>query len=142
MKLLHAMVWRLLMPSLFFAAASICVAQTPMMLGSSDNTSSDSNASLRIVEPAEGETVANNNGNVIVSLQAGPALADGTVELLLDGHPVEARRDGNAFFLSGVERGTHHLQARSISANGETAQSDPVTFNLWHASALFRRSAP
>ena len=139
MRFLHATLQQLLIVSLFAANAHLCVAQPPMIGVSGDSGSSGSSPPVRIVEPADGATIHDNNGNMIVKVEEEPTLAAGTIEFFLDGQPVAARQDGDAFIVSGVERGTHNLQARSIGANGETAQSDPITFTLWKASALFRR---
>lgn len=110
------------------------------MIGASGDTgASDSSSPVRIVEPGEGATIHDNNGTMTVKIEEAPALAAGKVELFIDGRPVAARQDGDVFVVSGIDRGTHSLQARAIGSNGETAQSAPVTFSIWRASALFRR---
>ncbi|MGH8695707.1 MAG: hypothetical protein ACREVS_04480 [Burkholderiales bacterium] len=93
---------------------------------------------VAIVQPANEETVHDNQGNVVVQVTASPTLAPGDrVALLLDGRTV-AQQMGTTFTLSGVERGTHTLHAQVVDANGATlATSPPVTFYMWQASRLF-----
>lgn len=95
-------------------------------------------ASVAIVQPANEETVHDNQGNVVVQVAVSPSLAPGDrVALLLDGRSVGAQMD-TTFALSGIDRGTHTLQAQIVDANGATLlASRPVTFYMWQASRLF-----
>jgi hypothetical protein len=93
---------------------------------------------VAIVQPANDETVHDNQGNVAVQVAVSPSLTAGAgIVVLLDGQPV-ARQTDATFALSGIERGTHTLQAQVVGAGGATlAASPPVTFHMWQASRLF-----
>ena len=90
---------------------------------------------VAIVQPANEETVHDNQGNVAVQVAVSPGLAPGDrIVLVLDGRPVR-QQTGTTFALSGVERGAHTLQAQVVDANGATlAASRPVTFYMWQAA--------
>ncbi len=96
-----------------------------------------------IVQPEVDETVHDNNGNVWVQVALEPYLARGhEVALLLDGETI-SQWPAVTFGLTGLERGTHTLQALITDSNGDVVvASEPVTFNMWQASLLFpvRRS--
>jgi hypothetical protein len=98
---------------------------------------------VAIVQPANDETVHDNLGNVAVQVAVSPNLGPGTaIALLLDGQPA-AQAATTAFALAGVERGTHTLEAQVRDANGATlATSQPVSFHMWQASALFPSRKP
>jgi hypothetical protein len=99
--------------------------------------------SIAIVQPADDETVHDNQGNVGVQVAVSPGLAPGAgIVLLLDGQPVAQETDAT-FLLSGVERGTHTLEAQVVDASGATlAASQPITFHMWQASRLFPSRKP
>lgn len=98
---------------------------------------------LRIVRPADGDTVRNNNGEVPVELQAEPGLQPGhLVRLSLDGVPVSGDFDGLAINLNNVERGSHGLSAAIHDAAGSRlVASDVVQFTMRQASILNRPEA-
>lgn len=91
-----------------------------------------------VVQPANEQTVHDNDGNVTVRVAVTPGLAPGhRVVLLLDGRPI-GQQMGGTFPLSGIERGAHTLQAQVVDSNGKTLiASHPVTFYMWQASRLF-----
>lgn len=95
---------------------------------------------LRIVVPADEETVHDNNGDVRVVVRVSRPLdakAGDRIVLLLDGHAA-ARGRTTRFELKNVDRGTHNLQAQLAAADGSTLEASPVvTFYLWRASRLF-----
>lgn len=93
---------------------------------------------VAIVQPANEETVHDNEGKVVVQVAISPDLAPGDrIVLLLDGRPVGAQ-GGTTFALSGIERGAHTLQAQVVDASSAPlTASAPVTFHLWQASRLF-----
>jgi hypothetical protein len=95
-------------------------------------------ANVAIVQPGNEDTVQDNQGNVVVQVAVSPSLAPGDrIVLMLDGRPVGTRMDPS-FTLSGIDRGTHTLQAQVVGASGATlAASQPVTFHMWQASRLF-----
>lgn len=88
-----------------------------------------------IVQPEAEQTVHDNGGNVVVNVALEPGLARGhEVVLLLDGETI-SQWPAVSFGLTGLERGTHTLQALITDSNGDVvAASEPVTFNMWQAS--------
>jgi hypothetical protein len=98
---------------------------------------------IAIVQPADDETVHDNLGNVTVQVAVSPGLAQGNrIVLLLDGQPV-AQGAATGFALSGIERGSHALQAQVVGSGGATlAASPPVNFHMWQASKLFPSRKP
>ena len=115
------------------AAALAGAAVTPLGLAQAPGS-----YNVAIVQPANEETVHDNQGNVAVQVAVSPGLAPGDrIVLVLDGRPVR-QQTGTTFALSGVERGAHTLQAQVVDANGATlAASPPVAFHMWQASRLF-----
>ena len=95
---------------------------------------------LRIVVPADGETVHDNNGDVRIVVRVSRPLEAGAgdrIVLLLDGHAAASGRT-TRFELKDVDRGTHNLQARVAAADGSVLEASPVvTFYLRRASRLF-----
>jgi len=98
-------------------------------------------AGLAITSPTAKQTLHDNSGNVSVSvaLEDGAVLPKGyRIRLLLDGQPAAADARATSFDLSGVERGSHRLQALIVDARGRViARSEPVTFYMRQASRLF-----
>lgn len=97
-------------------------------------------AGLAITSPSPGETVHDNAGNVSVALNVedGAVLPPGyRIRLLLDGEPAVPDGSGTRFQLSGIDRGTHELQALIVDEDGRVlTRSEPVTFSVWQASRL------
>ncbi len=97
-------------------------------------------SSIDIAQPANGETVFNNEGDVEVKIVVRPALraaAGDRIALAVDGEVASTQAQGR-FALIGIARGTHTLQARVVDRAGDTLlASAPLTFHLWHASRLF-----
>lgn len=93
---------------------------------------------IAVTMPANDQTVHSNTGEVDVAVRMAPPLAAGeTIVITLDEREM-ARGPQRQVQLTGVERGTHVLQARIIDRDGKTVgQSDPVTFHMWQASRLF-----
>ena len=94
--------------------------------------------SIDIVQPNAGGSVRNNEGKVPVSILLDPSLQPGhRVSLIVDGRPLSATFDGLAIELSGVQRGSHELQAVVADASGKRLiQSSPVQFTMRQASRL------
>lgn len=88
--------------------------------------------------PANDQTVHSNTGEVDVAVRVAPRLTAGeTIVITLDEREV-ARGPQQQVQLTGIERGTHVLQARVLGRDGKTiARSEPVTFHMWQASKLF-----
>ena len=93
---------------------------------------------IAITQPANEETVHDNEGNVAVQVAVSPSLAPGDrVVVLLDGQPAGKWAD-TTLTLSGVERGAHTLEARVVGPGGSMlVASQPITFYVWQASRLF-----
>jgi hypothetical protein len=112
--------------------------------GTVDGSVFDAYQALRIVQPPDGGTVRDNNGQVTVSLEAEPGLQPGHhVRLTLDGVQVKGEFDGLSIVLSNVRRGTHGLTAAIHDAAGaRLIVSEPASFTMRQASALNRPSVP
>ena len=97
--------------------------------------------SLEIVSPTQEEVLWNIEGQLDVSMRLEPRLQSGhSVELLLDGEPVEGMRPGSMQArLSEVYRGVHVLTANVRDRNGQLLiESQPRTFAVQQTSILNR----
>ena len=96
-------------------------------------------SSIEIVSPRDQETVHDNSGRVAVRVSVqSETLRQGSLAVLLDGHRYGEPQRSRSFKLQGVERGEHQLRVVLLDESGrEVAASQPVTFNMWRASALF-----
>jgi hypothetical protein len=94
---------------------------------------------VEVVDPADGVTVFNDNGDVVVRVTVVPGLENGDqVELLVDGLPVAPPSASLEFPLYGIPRGEHLLQARIIDSTGNVGSiSHSSSVNMWQASLLF-----
>lgn len=95
---------------------------------------------VRIVSPQAEETVHDNNGDVAVTVEVSSPLRierGDRIALRLDGK-ILAMESSGQFSLTGLDRGSHTLQALVLAADGSVlAASAETTFYLWHASRLF-----
>ncbi len=96
--------------------------------------------SIAVLLPEEGSTVFDNNGELAVQVAVAPELQAGSgarVRILIDG--TQAAEDARVSFqFSGVDRGSHTIEAQVIGQDGRVLiSSEPVTFQMWHASKLF-----
>jgi len=93
-----------------------------------------------ITQPADGETVFDNEGNVAIRFHVVPSLrseAGHQLLLSIDGLPFAPVSAAGAT-LRGVERGPHTLTASVVDSGGKLlASSSRASFYLWQASALF-----
>lgn len=98
--------------------------------------------SLVITQPAAEETIHDNTGTLAVELALSPALQ------IEQGHRIKLLLDGTAMPVTGttsltlteIDRGAHSLQAAVEDQSGAVLiVSEPVSFYMWRASALFRR---
>ncbi len=97
---------------------------------------------VRIVAPKPEATVHDNNGHLAVTVAVSPPLraASGDrLALRLDGKEASGG-SGPHFELTGIDRGSHTLQAQVLTAGGRViASSPPVIFHMWQASRLLPR---
>ena len=100
-------------------------------------------ASISILQPEADGIVRSNEGVVPVSIALEPTLQPGhRVTLYVDGQAVPGSFDGLAIELSGIERGTHNLQARISDAAGKVLiESSGIRFTL-RQTGLFDRAPP
>lgn len=97
--------------------------------------------SLEILSPSQEEVLWNIEGQLDVSMRLEPRLQqDHSVELLLDGEPVEGLEPGSLQVrLSEVYRGVHVLKANVRDRNGQVLiESQPRTFAVQQTSILNR----
>ena len=96
--------------------------------------SAPSYARFAIVEPANGQSVRANDGNVKVGLSLQPALVPGhSIELIVDGEDGGKTLSGASlnFNLSDLPRGLHTLVARVKNGRGEKlVEAGPVSFHV------------
>jgi hypothetical protein len=91
---------------------------------------------LTLLQPAEGQTIHDNAGRVLVRVAGGAPGA--AYQAYLDGAPAGPVSLSASFMLTGVERGEHRLQVASVDGEGRPlARTAPVTFHMWQASRLF-----
>jgi hypothetical protein len=97
-------------------------------------------SAVTLVVPTNEDTIRDNEGNVKVAVNVVPALrADlgDRIRLSLDGGALESDVGSSEVLLSGLDQGTHILQAVVTDKNGRVlASSDPVEFYLKHWSLL------
>ncbi len=93
------------------------------------------NYQLSISSPSNEETIRDNNGNFIVTLTLAQERPRGALyQLLLDGAPYNQGQASSSFELTGVNRGSHTLQALLVTGNGQTlAQSGVITIFMHQA---------
>jgi hypothetical protein len=96
--------------------------------------------SLRVVSPADEETIHDNNGtvDVVLALEPPPGADAGIrIRVYLDDVPLPETYTSTSLTLSGISRGAHTLRADLVDDRGRAlVSSAPVTFYLWHASLL------
>ncbi len=87
--------------------------------------------SLSVVSPTQNQTIRDNSGQVIISLNATPPLQPGhSFQIILDGKAITTSQQSSAS-LSNVDRGSHTISAKIIDADGKVhAQSKSITFHL------------
>lgn len=92
---------------------------------------------LDLISPLNDQTIWDNNGTVNVSIAMSPKLGPGdAIQLVLDGKVVATSNSTTNFTLTGIDRGTHVLQAQIINSKKKTVKtSNVVTFYLHKAIA-------
>jgi len=97
---------------------------------------------IRITDPVDQETVRDNSGNMLVSVTLKPGLQTPfghKLQLLLDGEPVSTGTATN-FSLTGIDRGTHTLQAIVLGADDAPLASSPTS--AFHLHRAVKRKKP
>ena len=101
---------------------------------------------ISVVEPARGETVRDNQGNVRVALSVEPELneeADHRIRIMLDGRAWGEPSPSLEQTVTGVRRGSHRVSAQVVDERGRVlARSPSVGFYLIVASPLFHPPRP
>lgn len=94
--------------------------------------------SLRVVVPENDETVRSNEGQVRVSIELQPGLAEGhKIRLYLDGSKASGELPTTQVTLQNVERGTHSLAVAVVDATDrELIRSPATTFHLKRLAVL------
>jgi Domain of unknown function (DUF4124) len=97
-------------------------------------------SAVMLVVPTNEDTIRDNAGDVKVAVNVVPSLrADlgDRIRLSLDGGALETDVSSSEVVLSGLDQGTHILQAVVTDKNGRVlASSDPVEIYLKHWSLL------
>ncbi|GAB2685012.1 DUF4124 domain-containing protein [Aliiglaciecola sp. 3_MG-2023] len=90
---------------------------------------------LKIISPADKQTLRNNSGKVSVTAQLEP-VGNGKFEIYLDGELVQTS-PAPSFRLQNVVRGEHSIQVKFIHHTGKIlALSKPRVFYMHQASTL------
>ena len=94
--------------------------------------------SLRVVVPDNDETVRSNEGEVRVSIELQPGLAQGhKIRIYLDGNKASGELPSTQVTLQNVERGTHSLAVAVVDAAGrELIRSPASNFHLRRLAVL------
>lgn len=95
---------------------------------------------VRIIAPADDESIWVNNGNVTVSMIVEPQLDAERGDLIVlnvDGADIGEAQPSTSFQLTNLSRGTHSVSATIVDSNGAVlTSSDTVTFHLHRTSVL------
>ena len=100
----------------------------------------DRYASIRVLSPASGATVFDNNGIVAVEIELSPTLdvtAGHRIRVRLDDAVLAPDRTQFQFQLENVDRGEHWLRIEIVDTVGNTLiTATPVKFHVWRAAVL------
>ncbi len=90
---------------------------------------------LNIISPAEEETLRDNNGNITLSVNISPDLANShQLLLLMDGKVIGPPQRSSIFHLENIDRGEHIFKVQVITQNGkQLALTPPRTVFLHRA---------
>ncbi|MGI9227435.1 MAG: DUF4124 domain-containing protein [Gammaproteobacteria bacterium] len=98
---------------------------------------------VTITSPANEESIRSNEGQVLISYASSPALKfrNGHQYVITLGGAEVYRGTNTSVSLENVDRGTHVVMAKIVTANGRTlASSEPIEFTLHRHSRLQNRS--
>lgn len=94
---------------------------------------------LRLLEPADNQSLRSNNGLVKIRAKLQPAKA-GQYLLIMDGKQL-ARSTSGYFMLENVDRGSHQIQVKFSNQSGKVIASTPLQrFHLQRVSLLINRN--
>jgi len=129
---------RIARPSVSAAQASQSVREQLAALAAVVEPDRSKPSAVTLSAPANEETIRNNDGNVTVAFRVQPEPRSGErIRLTLDGNVVDAEVSPPGIVLSGLDQGTHTLQAAVTDGSGRVlTRSDLVTFYLKHDSTL------
>jgi len=103
------------------------------------------NYQLRIISPANEESIWVNNGNVLVSMVVEPALnaeRDDQIVIQLNGAQVGPAQATTSFQFDNLSRGTHTVSAMVVDKTGAAlTNSASVTFHLHRTSILNKNTS-
>lgn len=87
---------------------------------------------ITISQPADKDTVRNNDGSVAISIELDPTLQQHhKVQIILDGQPAGEPQAATTFSLKDIYRGTHALVAKVLNGAGEpVGESQTVNFTM------------
>lgn len=88
--------------------------------------------SVTISQPADKDTVRNNDGSVVVAVNLDPELQQHhKVQIFLDGQPAGDPQTVTTFSFKDIFRGTHQLVAKVLNGAGTiVGESPPTTFTM------------
>jgi hypothetical protein len=121
-----------------FPAAALRSGAPPPQARESPSSSANPYQGCAIQQPADGETYQNTD-TVGVAVVTDPSMRPGdNIYLTMDGQPVNGGSPtGPAFRISGVDRGTHSLQAQVRDGAGQVVcQTPSITFYVHQPSLL------
>ncbi|MEW8084966.1 MAG: DUF4124 domain-containing protein [Candidatus Thiodiazotropha endolucinida] len=89
-------------------------------------------ATFTIDQPNDDETIRNEDGSVPVGITLSPDLAEGhVIHLYVDGTKLDSDIKQTQLILQQLSRGTHSLQAKIVTSEGESLkESNSITFHL------------
>lgn len=115
----------------------------PQTYTSAESSSADENESIllptsgsyqgiELISPSANQVFNTGNPQVIASAQVDPGLQDGhRVVFLIDGLPIPVPAGQTSTLLSGLNRGSHILQAVVMDAGDSIQlQSEPISFHM------------
>lgn len=95
--------------------------------------------SVAFVQPVDQATVRDNRGNFSVVINVEPTLdPDDKIQLLLDGNPIGTPKNTTALQLTGVNRGSHSLQAQILNSDGQVLKSSEIITIYLHRARMGR----
>lgn len=113
-------------------ANKLSISTTPTVNETSEATTAINTTKIKLVSPADQQTIRNNIGelNVLASLSQ-PLQAQEQIRLLIDGE-IKQQQSNLVFNLLSVSLGEHQLQLQLISQSGKILASSQITTIYMH----------